>query len=40
MKLLLAIEASQPNGATYRLVLGCYLPLTLISTVAALLRLI
>ncbi len=39
MKLIFAIEASQPNGTTYRLVIGCVLPLELISTVAALMRL-
>lgn len=40
MTVSLAIEASQPNGAVYRLALGITMPLVLISTtVAALARL-
>lgn len=39
MTVFLAIEASQPNGAVYRAALGFTLPLVLISTVAALVRL-
>lgn len=35
----LAIEASQPNGAVYRLAIGCTLPIALVSTVAAIARL-
>ena len=36
----LILEASQPNGAYYRLGLGCYLHPALASVVAALFRLI
>ena len=32
----LAIEASQPNGAVYRLAIGYTVPLVLVSVVAAL----
>lgn len=39
MTVFLAIETSQPHGTTYRLALGCTLPLELISMVAALTRL-
>jgi len=39
MTLFLAIEASQPNGARYRLAIGCVLPIGLVSAVVALLRL-
>jgi hypothetical protein len=36
MKMFLILEASQPNGATYRLALGCFLPPSLVSMVAVL----
>jgi hypothetical protein len=39
MTVLLTLEASQPNGATYRLAMGCSLPLSLLSMVAVLSRL-
>jgi len=37
--LFLAFEASQPNGAYYRLAIGVYLPQRLVSMVAAIGRL-
>ena len=39
MQVFLTLEASQPNGATYRLALGCILPPGLLSMVAVLSRL-
>ena len=39
MFVFLTIEASQPCGTTYRLGLGCYVHLKLVSMVAVLLRL-
>lgn len=39
LSLVIAIEASQPNGGVYRAALGITIPLVLISTVAALARL-
>jgi hypothetical protein len=39
MTVVLAIEASQPNGKSFRLVMGCILPLTWLATVANLARL-
>jgi hypothetical protein len=36
---ILTIEASQPNGTTYRLALGCNLRLVLVSIMTALFRL-
>jgi hypothetical protein len=39
MKMFLVLEASQPNGATYRLALGCVVPPGLLSMVAVLMRL-
>lgn len=40
MTLFLTIEASQPNGAVYRLAIGCALHTMLVSMVAALGRLL
>ncbi|WP_264373061.1 hypothetical protein [Pelagibius marinus] len=40
MSVILAIEASQPCGTTYRLAIGCFLPPSLVSVVAALSRLL
>ena len=40
MTLFLAIEASQPNGTTYRLAIGCMLHSALVSMVTALARLL
>ena len=37
--MFLILEASQPNGTTYRLALGCILPHSLLSMVAVLYRL-
>ena len=39
MKLIFAIETSQPCGTTYRLVFGCTLPPALVWVVLGLLRL-
>jgi hypothetical protein len=39
MRVFLTLEASQPSGATYRLGLGCHVPLSLASVVAVLSRL-
>jgi hypothetical protein len=39
MIVFLSLEASQPNGANYRLVLGCLVPPRLASMVAVLIRL-
>ncbi|WP_280138589.1 hypothetical protein [Mesorhizobium sp. 1M-11] len=39
MSLTLAIETSQPSGATFRLALGCSVPLALVSVLAAIARL-
>ena len=39
MTVFLAIEASQPNGTVYRVALGITVPVVLISTVAAFMRL-
>ena len=39
MGLFLIFEAKEPNGTTYRLALGCFVPPTLASMVAALVRL-
>ncbi len=39
MKLTFAIEASQPCGTTFRLVLGVTIPLALVGVVVGLLRL-
>jgi len=39
MVVFLTLEASQPNGATYRLAMGCILPPGLLSMVAVLSRL-
>jgi hypothetical protein len=39
MKMLLYLEASQPNGTTYRLTIGCLLHPTLASMVVVLVRL-
>jgi hypothetical protein len=39
MGLFLIFEASQPSGAIYRLGIGCLVPPTLASTVAAITRL-
>jgi hypothetical protein len=36
---VLTIETSKPNGTTYRLAIGCRLPLVLVAAVAALVRL-
>jgi hypothetical protein len=38
MSLFVTIEASQPHGATYRLAIGCTLPLALVSVLAAIAR--
>jgi hypothetical protein len=40
MLVVLAIEASQPHGTTYRLAIGCFLHPALASMVAALSRLL
>ncbi len=40
MGVFLFLEASQPNGNVYRLGLGCFLPPTLASMVAVIVRLI
>lgn len=39
MTVFLSIETSQPNGAMHRMAIGCTLPLSLISAIAALARL-
>jgi hypothetical protein len=39
MFVFLCLEARQPNGAAYRLGLGCYLPPKLASMIVVLLRL-
>lgn len=39
MGLILVLEASQPGGKTYRVGLGCFLPLGLVSVLVALFRL-
>jgi hypothetical protein len=40
MLVFLYLEASQPNGATYRLGLGCFVPPKLASMVFPLMRLL
>lgn len=39
MLVFLTLEASQPNGANYRLAVGCLVPPQLVSLVAVLMRL-
>jgi hypothetical protein len=39
MGVFLVLEASEPNGTTYRLGLGCFLPPTLATMVAVIVRL-
>ncbi len=39
MKVALFLEASQPNGNTYRIGLGAYLPLDLVPMVLLIVRL-
>lgn len=39
MSLTLAIETSKPNGTTFRLALGCTVPLAMVSMFVAIARL-
>ena len=39
MRMVLLLETSQPDGTVYRIGLGCYIPLELLSVISILSRL-